>query len=78
MPSLRQAAAALKSLQKHTDKTTRMLNTILDDGTAQGLNKQQVDALYRALRTLDLRNDYEVGDMLRIAFKVELDGLRSR
>jgi hypothetical protein len=44
----------------------------------QLLTHKQEKALYRVLRLLDVRNDYEEGDGLRKAFGVELDAVRSR
>lgn len=42
------------------------------------LSKKQAEALDDVLRTLDARNEYNVGNKLRKAFGVELDGLRSK
>ncbi len=40
------------------------------------LNAKQRKAIDSVLRTLDIRNDYEEGDRLRLAFQVELDAVK--
>lgn len=48
------------------------------DASAFNMSDKQRRALDRVLRILDIRNEYEAGDMLRKAFDVEMDGLRCR
>ena len=42
------------------------------------LTIKQKKAIYDVLRTLDIYNDYDLGDQLRRAFKLETHGLRGR
>lgn len=40
------------------------------------LSRKQLAALDDVLRTLDIRNEYKVGDRLRKAFQIELDAVK--
>jgi hypothetical protein len=66
---------------KRVQKLAELAIDIANDMHRQGplnLTKKQRGALYRVLRVLDLRNEYKVGDELRLAFGVELDGVGTR
>lgn len=80
MPQLqsKKAMQRLRVLSEAARDVQNLIRESLDAGEVFILNQTQLDALNGALRVLDIRNEYFVGDKLRLAFGVEVETAKKR